>query len=161
MKFKKFNVSNSNPNGLFTCSRGTRLTKLERKPGNIPLLTAGVGEGHATLFFLFWNHYTTHYSICKGVFEIIFLFSELFFKLFLQKLLTSSAFGAIIASQERYFDLFRNRSFLFKKDFSRRLQKPCVDPFLKGRYRYERLLSEEQQNHTRYRYNIVPRGQHW
>ena len=52
MKFKKFNVSNSNPNGLFTCSRGTRLTKLERKPGNIPLLTAGVGEGQGVAQFI-------------------------------------------------------------------------------------------------------------
>lgn len=45
MRYEKYNVSNTNQRGLFTCSRGVRLTKLDRIDGNIPLLTAGVGLG--------------------------------------------------------------------------------------------------------------------
>ena len=62
MRYEKYNVSNKNQKGLFACSRGTRLTKLNRVEGNIPLLTAGVGIGEGVAGYIAENSKMTIYS---------------------------------------------------------------------------------------------------
>ena len=59
---KEFNVSNNNQTGLFYCFRGTRLTKQNRKPGNIPLLTAGNGIGEGVAEFINENKLMKKYK---------------------------------------------------------------------------------------------------
>ena len=62
MRYEKYNVSNNNQKGLFTCSRGVRLTKLDRIVGNIPLLTAGVGLGEGVTGYISPNPKMTLYA---------------------------------------------------------------------------------------------------
>ena len=62
MRYEKYNVSNNNQKGLFTCSRGVRLTKLDRIVGNVPLLTAGVGLGEGVAGYISPNPKMTLYA---------------------------------------------------------------------------------------------------
>ena len=66
-------------------------------------------------FFSFRNHYTTLFGICKVVWKIIFPNFENIFEYFFKKVLTSSVFGVIIASQEQKFDRYRYFLFRFEK----------------------------------------------
>lgn len=74
MRYEIYNVSNANQKGLFSCTRGVRLTKSERVVGKIPLVTAGVGLGQGVAEYITDTKKMTLYKddITIDMFGIVF-----------------------------------------------------------------------------------------